>query len=239
MSFFSLSRRGALVGALALALGIASTSAVLAGDDAASKPQTASPAAAEPKSAEGAATSETPKTEAPKDAAAKPETATPNPMVSVMKWLGMQVTGGKGSMCPSTKEGEAAWRAWYAGAADMPLAGLRDALVKDGWTADRTVSFFQEMAKAQGGDCPCKNGGKSEGKCEGKCRGESKGAGMAAGEGNGACKGECKGACKGECKGECKGDGDCENCPCRKAKTGAAAKPDGECCPKADGKTAP
>jgi hypothetical protein len=58
------------------------------------------------------------------------------------------------------------------------MAGLRDQLVADGWTADRFVGFFKAM-KADGkcGDCAKKDGcceGKGEradGKgCCGKCK---------------------------------------------------------------------
>ncbi len=137
-----------------------------AGDDAPKAPADAAKPAAE-----------TPKTDADAPKA-------PTPMHVVMGWIASQVAPGLENACPSTAEGEKAWRAWFAGGADVKLAGLRDALVAQGWTADRTVSFFKEMAaKASEGGCKdckdCKEGKCGEGKCpcdgakgacpEGKC----------------------------------------------------------------------
>jgi hypothetical protein len=165
---------------------------VLAGDPAPSAPA-ATPAKAAPAEAPKV---EAPKTEAPKTEAAKSETKTPSPIHSMMGWLGKQVAPNLECGCPSTAEGEKAWRAWFAGGKDVPAAAIRDALVADGWTADRVVSFFQAMAKANAGSCEggkCADGKCAEGKCaEGKCNG-------------GAC-GEKKDGCCGDCKDKAKSE---------------------------------
>lgn len=75
------------------------------------------------------------------DAPAADRPATSSPLLSMWRWVGATAKAG-GCGDPTTPEGEAAWRAWFAGAADVPLAGLRDALRADGWTADRFVAFF-------------------------------------------------------------------------------------------------
>lgn len=78
--------------------------------------------------------------EAPEVPAAERPT-TPSPLLSMWRWVGAKARAG-GCGDPTTPEGEASWRAWFAGGADVPLAGLRDALLADGWTADRFVPFF-------------------------------------------------------------------------------------------------
>ena len=143
----------------------------------------------------------TPKTDAPAAAtgarAEKTEavaTKTPSPMHTLMGWMSKQAVGDLDSPCPSCPKAEAAWRAWFAGGADVPLAGLRDRLVADGWTADRYVGYFQEMAKAHpkaGGDCA----GKASGDCDKGCD-------------------DCPGKASGEC------DKGCTDCPGKAANAG-------------------
>jgi hypothetical protein len=119
---------------------------------------------------------EAPKAEAPKTAETPkapeaPATKTPAPMWSVMMWVGKQVAPTLECACPASAEGEKAWRGWFAGGKDVALVGLRDQLVADGWTADKFVTFFQEMVKKQGeckGDCANADGSKKDGCCEGK-----------------------------------------------------------------------
>ena len=65
-------------------------------------------------------------------------TATKSPVHSMMKWVASQVAPKAECGCPSSAEGEKAWRAWYA-AEGGALADLRTAMKKDGWTADRTI----------------------------------------------------------------------------------------------------
>ncbi len=140
-----------------------------------------------------------PAAEAPKTDADAPKT--PTPMHAIMGWIASQVAPGLENPCPSTAEGEKAWRSWFGGGQDVKLAGLRDALVAQGWTADRTVTFFQEMAKASAPACKdCK-----------ECKGEKGCDGGMCGEGKCPCDGE-KGECpEGKCpkagaeKGECPG----------------------------------
>jgi hypothetical protein len=190
------------------ALAFLSTS-VFAGDDAPSAPADAPKAAPvdAPKPAAPATT------EAP-----KADTKTPSPIATMMMWVGKQVMPNLANACPSTAEGEKAWRGWFTGGADVPLAGLRDAMVADGWSADKFVTFFQAMAKASSEGC-------HDGKChdgEGKCHaGDGKCGGKCAGDGAG---GKCEG-------GKCEG-GKCEGgCPCKGAKD---AKPATDATPKAD-----
>ena len=176
---------------------------VLAGDPAPSAP------AAEPAKA---APVEAPKTEAPKAETAKPDTKTPSPIHSMMAWLGKQVAPNLECGCPSTAEGEKAWRAWFAGGKDVPAAAVRDQLIADGWTVDRFVGFFQAMAKANAGACEggkCADGkcadGKCEGgKCSGDCAGKCEGGKCAEGKCNGGACGEKKDGCCGGCKDKAK-----------------------------------
>ncbi len=127
----------------------------------------AKPAAEAPKA-------EAPKTEAPKTE--QPATKTPSPLHSLMGFVAKQVAPNLDCPCPAKAEGEKAWRSWFAGGKDVPMAALRDQLVADGWTADAFVGFFKAMAAKQSGkdcggckDCPegCKDGAKG-GCCEGK-----------------------------------------------------------------------
>lgn len=153
--------------------------------------------------------------DAPASAPAKTEaTKTPSPIHSMLAWVGGQVTGSPERMCPSSEKGGAAWRAWYAGGKDVPLAGLRDAMVADGWTADRLIAFFGEMAKAHGDEKGC-DGCPSAAKTD-----------AAAKTGAAAKSGDC---------GSCPKAGECgESGACGKAgetgetgETGAAAKASG------------
>lgn len=192
---------------------------VLAGDPAPSAP------AAEPAKA---APVEAPKTEAPKTEAAKPETKTPSPIHSMMAWLGKQVAPNLECGCPSTAEGEKAWRTWFAGGKDVPAAGVRDALIADGWTADRFVSFFQAMAKANAGSCEggkCADGKCADGKCaDGKCAGGKCADGKCA-DGSKCADGKCaEGKCNGGACGE-KKDGCCGGCKDKAKSETPAEKP--------------
>jgi|GEM_PF-2706361 len=155
------------VAALALvAAGTFATRLAFAGEEV-SKPATPVAGAPEAK----AAPAEAPKT------VETPETKTPSPMHTVLGYIGKQVAPDLDCPCPAKPEGEQAWRGWFAGGADVPMAGLRDRLVADGWTADRFVGFFQKMAKncsdckgCDKGDCAkgdCAKAAKS-GCCEGK-----------------------------------------------------------------------
>lgn len=195
------------------------------------------PAGGAAKPAAEAGKADAPKTDAPKADAAQPATKTPSPVHSMIAWLGKQVAPGLEHPCPSKPEGEKAWRAWFAGGKDVPAAALRDAIVADGWTADRFVAFFQEMAKASchGG---CEDGDCDDGECHGKgegCKecpsksGATADAKGAADKKDGCCEGSgeradgkpCCGACKE--KAGAKKDGECGSCP--GAKKDAPAKP--------------
>ena len=204
-----------LVAVFALAIGL---NAAIAGEEA--------PAKAKPAKT----------TEAP----AKAETKTPSPIHTMMKWVAKHVTNGGecADCCPTTEKGEAAWRAWFA-KKDAPLATLRDAMVADGWSADKTVGYFKKMA-AQKKASSCSAG------CE--CEGCDKGA---AGPAADKAKGECEKGCCGGCDKEKAKDGaagpaadkaksDCSGCDkskdcsgCTKGKDGAAGpaadKAKGEC----------
>jgi hypothetical protein len=148
------------------------------------------------------------KASAPEATPSAPETKTPSPFHTVMGFLAKQVAPSLECPCPAKPEGEKAWRGWFNGGANVPMAALRDQLVADGWNADRFVGFFQKMAAKGCGDC-------SKGDCaKGDCA-----------------KGDCaKGDCaKGDCaKGCCEGKGeraDGKPC-CGKCKGGdTAAKP--------------
>jgi hypothetical protein len=149
--------------------------------------------ASEPAAA--AAPAQAPSTKSPE--ATEPETKTGSPIHTMMFWVGSQVAPNLETPCPATPEGEKAWRGWFAGGADVPLAGLRDRMIADGWTADRFVSFFSKMAKSS-----CCEGGKE---CDEEC-------------GDECCEGEAKGEC---CKGDpaaqaakkAEGKGCCGKCP--------------------------
>lgn len=178
-------------------------------------------------------------------------TKTPTPMHSLMAFVAQQVGPEVGCPCPSKPEGARMWRAWFAGGAEVPMAALRDRLVADGWTADRFVGFFQEMAGAASAEGGCDKGACDKGACEkGACGKADKGvsgamgaAGDAAAKpssdkpssdkpccGSAECpKGGCeKGSCdKGSCeKGAC-GQGGCE----KKAGCGKGACPGSEPAP--------
>ena len=124
------------------------------------------------------------KADATAEKAEAPATKTPSPIHSMMGWMATSVVGDMDSPCPSCPKAETAWRSWFDGGKDVPLAGLRDRLVADGWNADRYIGYFQQMAKShakEGGDC---------GSCDKDC-------------------GDCPS--KGDCCGSC--DKDCGDCP--------------------------
>ena len=174
------------------------------------------------------------KTEAaPATPAEKPATATKSPIHSMMKWVASHMVE-EGCGCPSTPEGEKAWRAWFK-AENPKLASLRTALMADGWNADRTVGFFKQMAAAKAGGC-CDKGNCDKGNCDkgecgkGCCGGcdKAKGAAAATGDagktGDAASSGCCGGCDKAKSKGDC-GKGCCGGCD-KKAKGAAAATGD-------------
>jgi hypothetical protein len=148
----------ALVGALSIA-GLS-----FAGD-----PAPVAPAAPATPVAPAAATEEA----KPAEKAEAPKAA--SPIHVMMGWVAKQVAPGVANPCPATAEGEKAWRGWFDGGKDVPLATLRDAMVAEGYTADTFVAFFQQMAKK----ASCEGGACADGKCadgectEGKCSGDS------------------------------------------------------------------
>ncbi len=154
---------------------------------------------------------------APTTAAKKMETATPSPMHSILKWVGAHVADDCG--CPSTAKGEKQWRTWFS-AKDAKLAGLRDALVADGWNADRTIGFFKQMAAAKGGSCSSCDKSKDCGSCDKAKTGAAAPTGDAGTSGATSKKAGCCGSCNGGCDKSDKPK-DCSGCD--KAKTGAAA----------------
>jgi hypothetical protein len=184
------------IAAVALAAGLAWTGVARAGEEAPAAP--AAPTAAS----------------APKvDTTPVVDTKTPSPMCSVMKWVGMQVA--PNVQCGSA-EAETAWRAWFSGGAEVPLASLRDSMVADGWTADRTFAFFKKASSGacSKGDCAkgdCSKGDCAKGEC---CKGKAtagtdapataeKASGSASD--GGCCKGETAGRADGKpCCGGCK-----------------------------------
>ena len=165
---------------------------------------------------------------APKTVAKKPETATPSPMHSILKWVGSHVADDCG--CPSTEKGEKQWRTWFA-AKDAKLGGLRDALVADGWSADKTIGFFKKMAASKGGDCSSCDKAKDCGSCD-----KAKSGGAAAPTGDAGTSGTSskKAGCCGSCKGGCDKAKDCSSCD--KSKSGGCDKSKAE---KPAGATAP
>lgn len=120
-------------------------------------------------------------------------TKTPTPMHSLMAFVAQQVGPEVGCPCPSKPEGARMWRAWFAGGADVPMAALRDRLVADGWTAERFVGFFQELAGTASAEGGCDKAACDKGACD-------------------------KGACE---KGAC-GQGGCDKGACGKADKGVS-----------------
>lgn len=162
-----------------------------------------------------------PAPEAPKADAPKPETKTeapatktPSPMHTLLGFVAKQVAPSLECGCPSKPEGEKAWRGWFAGGKDVPMAALRDQLVADGWTADRFVGFFKEMASKQGCDKgSCEKGDCAKGDCaKGECE-----------KGDGCCKGSGERADGKPCCGKCK-DGAAKTAPAAPATNPAPEK---------------
>jgi hypothetical protein len=149
-------------------------SLAVAGEDA-TPAAPAAPTVAAP--AEAAKPAETPK------APEAPATATPTPMHTLLYWVSKQVAPSLDCPCPAKAAGEEAWRAWFSGGADVPLATLRDRFVADGWTADRFVTFFKE--KASKSSCDCAKGDCAKGDC---AKGDCAKASGSASDG-GCCKG--------------------------------------------------
>jgi hypothetical protein len=106
-------------------------------------------------------------------ATAEAATKTPSPVHSMLAWVGKQVAPDLACGCPAKAEGEKAYRAWFAAGADAPLSGLRDRLVADGWTADRFVAHFKDMAAKQALKGPCDGGPCGDKKASGCCEGKS------------------------------------------------------------------
>ncbi len=151
--------------------------------------------------------------------AEKPATKTPSPIHSMLKWVAGHMDGG---CCPTTEAGEKAWRGWFSAGKDAPLASLRDAMVKDGWNADKTIGFFKKMAAKQKSCCGDCGSGCSDCKdCKGCDKGEKGGAADATGAADASEKGECSGCDKSkDCSG-CPSKKSCGDCPSKKE-----AKPD-------------
>ncbi|MDJ0520720.1 MAG: hypothetical protein QNJ90_01455 [Planctomycetota bacterium] len=153
---------------------------------------------------------------APTTVAKKPETATESPIHSMMKWVAGHVSDD--CACPSTEKGEKQWRAWFA-SKDAKLAGLRDAMVADGWNADRTIGYFKKMMAAKSGsDCgSCDKAAscdkaKSCGGCD-----KSKSGGAAAPTGDAGTSGATAKSSK--CCGSCDKAKDCSGGGCDKSKS--------------------
>ena len=155
---------------LAAVLGTLSfTGLVYAGDPAPVAPSAPAMPAAHAMPA-APATDEAKAAPATTETAEAPKAATPFHVM--MGWLAKQVAPTLANPCPATAEGEKAWRGWFDGGKDVPAASLRDAMVAEGFTADKFVAFFQEMAKASCADGKCSEGKCADGKCEGgKCEG--------------------------------------------------------------------
>jgi hypothetical protein len=111
-------------------------------------------------------------------------TKTPSPIHTMLGWVGKQVAPDLACGCPAKPEGEKAYRAWFAAGKDAPLAGLRDALIADGWTADRFVAHFKDMAAKKG--------------CDGGSCGDKAAGGCCEGKGERADGKPCCGGCKGK-----------------------------------------
>lgn len=206
--------RNRFFAALALvAAGAFSTSIALAGDAAPkAAPVEAKPAAEAPK----ADTKPETKTEAP-------ATKTQSPIHSLLGFVSKQVAPNCECGCPSKPEGEKAWRAWFAGGKDVPMAALRDQLVADGWTADRFVGFFKDMAAKQGchgGDCD--KGDCAKGDCD-KSNGDCAKGDCDKSKGDGCCKGSGERADGKPCCGKCK-DGAAKDAPAAPATNPAPEK---------------
>jgi hypothetical protein len=184
--------------------------------------------------AQPAAKTDAPATTAP--AVTAPATKTETPFHSILMYVGSQVCGGE-CQCASTPEGSAKWAAWFD-AKDAVMPGLKAALIADGWTKERFISFFATMAKASGScseGCDCEKC-ESKGECCGKCKsGEEcdKGcecpnkakapAGDASGSASDA-SGDCpKGCCNG-----CKKD-KADAAPTGDATSGSASDTAGDC----------
>ncbi|MDJ0976301.1 MAG: hypothetical protein QNJ98_17705 [Planctomycetota bacterium] len=133
-----------------------------------------------------------PKTDAPETPAVVVKTKTASPMDSMMGWVSEQIKttkGAEGSCCGAMK-------AWFAGGKDVPLAGMRDRLVADGWTADSTIAFMKKMKAAKSADCGGCDKASDCGGCDkaGDCSGCDKAK-------------DCCGGC--DKAGECGGDKEC------------------------------
>ena len=131
-------------------------------------------------------------TEAPKAAEAQ---KAESPIHVMMGWIAKQVAPTLANPCPATVEGEKAWRSWFGGGKDIPLASLRDAMVSAGFDADHFVAFFQEMAKKASAGCDCADGKCAGGKCADGVGADAKGAAAPTGDAKPEAKSSC-GGCK-------------------------------------------
>ena len=162
-------------------------------------------------------------------------TKTETPFHTILMYVGSQVCGGK-CECASTPGGSAKWAAWFD-AKDAVMPGLRAQLLADGWTKERFLGFFADMAKASGSasdsgctgckDGSCKDGGCKDGGCCGKCK-----TGEACDEGC-QCpdKAKADGAPTGDVSGSASEAGGCDKgcCGCHKGKAKAdGAAPTGD-----------
>lgn len=145
---------------------------------------------------------------APAPTTAEVKTKTETPLCSMMGWIGEQVKqtkGVEGDCCGG------AMKAWFAGGADVPLAGMRDRLVADGWTAETTIAFFKKMqaerAAKSGADCQGCDKAKDCGGCD--KAGDAK---IKTATGDAAPAGDCGGCDKAkDCSG-CDKATDCGGC---------------------------
>lgn len=175
--------------ALALAglLGLGSHRAVHADEPSPTSTAPAAPAPAAPETDAPAPAAPTPApAPATPAAAATPAPKTPSPVATVWRWFTAAAREGAGG-CACSPASDAAWRSWFAGGKDVPLATLRDALVADGWEVERFLGFLEAAKKkakaARGGAEPASpdapkasgccggTGVRADGKpCCGKCR---------------------------------------------------------------------
>ena len=146
--------------------------------------------------------------------AAVVKTKTETPVLSMLKWIGSQVHAAAGEDCKCCNQ---AMTKWFDGGADVPLAGMRDQLVADGWTAETTIAFFKQMGakRAAKGDCSDCAGCDKAKDCAG-CDKAKDGAGC---DGD-ACV-DCEG-CEGCPKSDAKAKGECGGCCGKGAKKDAA-----------------
>lgn len=70
-----------------------------------------------------------------------------SPVQTIAGWMARSLGTDGVAGYPNGSADEQVWRAWFAAGADTPLAPLRDALVADGWTADRFLAYFAGLRR--------------------------------------------------------------------------------------------